>query len=279
MNKTIKLLIAAVAALAGLNACNQDNERALYDESAPAAYSFLQPVISVELTSAFNGAIKVHLTRTDATEAAAVPVKLTAATATAAATLFTLPAPAVSFEAGAYEADAIVQFTLEDLPPDGMQHQFSIEFENAATGISFGGNKKTDVKATRKLTFVSVGTGTFTSNDVYRKSYPVHIERAEEVPDVYKALDLYAAGYPILIQVFPAENRAVIAQQEIGLSLFDSYPKTWLRADYCTYANGVITVTPGSQTNFNMWVVEPSPSTTGAFVGKTEILELPAGAY
>jgi hypothetical protein len=277
MNKIIKPLILAVAVLLGLNACNQDNERTFYDESAPAAYSFLQPVIVVELTADFNGVLHVVVARTNAAEAASVQIKFTATAAVG--TIFTLATPTLSFAAGVYEATASVQFALENLASTGTRYSFSIEFADPATPVSTSGNSKTDVQASRKLTFINVGNGTFTSNDVYGETYEVEIERAEELPTLYRARDLYADNYHILIQVFPEENRAVIPQQEIGVQLFNGYLKTWLRADACTYANGVITVTPGSATNYNRWIVEPAPSTLGAWVGAPEILELPAGAY
>ncbi|MDR3134016.1 MAG: hypothetical protein LBU42_08375 [Prevotellaceae bacterium] len=150
-----------------------------------------------------------------------------------------------------------------------------------AVPLSAGGEKGKPAEFIfNGVEWTAVGAGTFTSNDVLGKTYSVEIERAVPSPNLYRVRNLYANGFHIKIEVFPAQNRAVIPAQEIGLSLFgSSYPRTWLRADACTYANGVITVTPGSSTNYNRWTVEPPPSTLGAWVSNPEILELPAGSY
>jgi hypothetical protein len=150
-----------------------------------------------------------------------------------------------------------------------------------AIPVSAGGEKGKQVEFIfNGVEYVAVGAGTFTSNDVYGETYEVEIDRAVPNPNLYRARNLYADGYNIKIEVFPAQNKAVIAPQEIGFALFGaSYPRTWLRADACTYANGVITVTPGSSSNYNRWTVEPPPGTLGAWVSAPEILELPAGSY
>jgi hypothetical protein len=201
MNTTIKLLIIAAASLVGLSACNQDNERAFYDESAPPAYSFRQPVISAELTPDDNGILQVGVTRTNAAEAATVAITLTASTATAA--LFTLATTSVSFEAGAWETVARVEFTLDNLALTGTQYQFTLEFNDPATPVSAGGNKKTDVKASRRLTWVNAGTGQWTDGLVCAifqapaETYDVSVQRAEEAQHYYRLVNPYGFGvYP-----------------------------------------------------------------------------------
>ncbi|MDR0582051.1 MAG: hypothetical protein LBG31_03705 [Prevotellaceae bacterium] len=277
MNKIIKYLILAAAALAGLNACNQENERAFYDESAPAAYTFLQKNVVAELSNDDNGMLSTVIARTRATEAASLQLLFTATDAVQE--IFTFPAPTVSFAAGVYEVTLNIPFAFDKLSLTG-QYEFSVEFADPETPISIGGNEKTTIKAGRKLTFIKVGAGTFTSNYVFGETFDDKvIERAVELPTLYRARDLYANDYHILIQVYPDENRAVIPVQELGLQVFTGYTRTWLRADACTFVNGVITVTPGSATNWNRWTVEPPPSTLGLWVTDTEILALPAGSY
>jgi hypothetical protein len=287
MNKTtILLILSAATVLFGLNACNQDNERAFYDETAPVAYSFRQPVIVAELTPDHNGILQVRIVRTKAAEAASVQVKLTASAAGDDVTsLFTLASPVVSFEAGAYETAASVQFTLDDLIVSAKQYQFSIEFDDAATAVSPGGHKKTDVKASRKLmlTYESAGTGTYESElfqELFQGTLDVSFERAVEAPNIYRAKDLYADGYDILIEIFPSEGRAVIPLQEIGYPLFqrDGYSQTWISANDCAYANGVITIKPGSESVPNVWYADTATE-MGAFIITTEIFRLPAGSY
>jgi hypothetical protein len=272
MNKIIKLLIVAAAALTGLSACNQDNERAFYDESAPAAYSFLQPVVSAELTPEYNNAIKVRVTRTNAVEAASVQLKLTASTATAAATLFTLDSPTVSFEAGVYEAVATVRFTLTDLAPDGTRYKFAIEFVDPATVISTGGSKITNVDVSRQLTFVSVGSGTYVST-LFGQTFEAPFERAVEAPNLYKLVGFFTN--PILINVDFNAGTAVIPLQDLGEDVFNAGSNSWIKCANGAYANGVITFGGGTAANA---FFTSQAMTSGAPMTNEKFL-LPAGSY
>lgn len=281
-NSMLKFTLLGIVALAltGLTSCSQDNFRENpVEEARKSAYSFYHPALVAELTPDYNGQLNVAVTRSNVTDAATVEVSLTADSTTAK--LFTLNSSTVSFAAGAATANAVVNFDLNNLSTSGAQYAFSIGFTSTETPLSLGASNVTAVKVSRKMTFVKFDTpATFTSNDMIGETYTVEFERCVEAPNLYRALDLYAAGYSILIVTNPAEQTATIAQQEIGLKVFgDAYPKTWLRADACTFVNGVITVTPGGASNYNRWIVEPAPSTLGAWVTKPEILKLPAGAY
>lgn len=163
----------------------------------------------------------------------------------------------------------------------GVEYQATLSFDDEVYSVSPGGIGEQQLVFSRKLTWVSVGEGTFTSNDLYSgATYPVEVLTTEEDPGIYKALGLYEDDYDIMIFVDKVNGTARIPQQEIGLSIFGAdYPSTWLRADACTYANGVITVTPGNADNYNRWIVEPAPGTLGAFVSSPEILVLPEGSY
>ncbi|MDR3132397.1 MAG: hypothetical protein LBU42_00025 [Prevotellaceae bacterium] len=240
MNTTIKLLIIAAAALIGLSACNQDNERVSYDESTSVAYSFLQTNIVTELTPDNNGVLQVTVSRTNATVAATVAMKLTASTATNIAELFALTTNSISFEAGAYEAGARVEFTLNDLAPDGTQYPFTLEFNDPETPISIGGNNKTTIKASRKLTWVNAGTGQWTDGIIVAGysvpvlTYPVSVQRAEEAEGLYRLVNPYGFGvyeyteaaevvadpcYVLIDAIDP--DRVVIPETGIGINWGD----------------------------------------------------------
>jgi hypothetical protein len=200
MKKTIKLLIIAAATLAGLNACNQDNERAFYDESAPAAYSFVQPALIAEITTDYNGVLKVSVARTDVSTDGSVGVKLTASTVTESTinALFSVPAQ-VTFAAGEFEATTDIRFTLDDLE-FGEQYKFSVEFSNAGESVSAGGIKKTDITASRKLTWLPIGAGTWTDGLIAAmwgapaETYEVQVEAAEGADGLYRMVNPYGFG-------------------------------------------------------------------------------------
>ncbi|MDR0692305.1 MAG: hypothetical protein LBF69_04635 [Prevotellaceae bacterium] len=199
MNKIIKLLILAAVTLLGLNACNQDNERAFYDESAPVAYSFLQPVLISEITADYNGKLQVTIARTQATEAASVGVKLTASTATAVINALFSVAGQATFAEGEFETKVDVQFTLDDLE-FGEQYKFSIEFANAEENVSAGGIKKTDITASRKLIWEKFAEGVYSGAlsapsvlNLPASTWTVTMYKAQ-ASTIYRLEDFYTKG-------------------------------------------------------------------------------------
>ena len=80
------------------------------------------------------------------------------------------------------------------------------------------------VKAQRKLTFNSIGTGTFTSN-IFGESWPQVIEKAVEA-DVYRLPDCYVEGYPIIFSTDANGEIDNIAIQETGYK-DDTYGMTF----------------------------------------------------
>jgi hypothetical protein len=155
----LKILAAAVICMSSFAACNTDAEGTLY-ENDKQGYSFLQPALIAEVTTDYNGVIKVTVVRNQATEAAAVGVKLTASTDTSLVNALFSASGQASFAEGEYETSANVQFTLDDLE-FGAQYKFSIEFANAGEIISVGGIKKTDVTVSRKLIWEKFAEGTY----------------------------------------------------------------------------------------------------------------------
>ncbi|MDR1406230.1 MAG: hypothetical protein LBI89_03405 [Prevotellaceae bacterium] len=236
MKNIVKLLTLAAVALIGLNACNQDSERAFYDESAPAAYSFVQSGRVSELVESDNGVIKVSVARTDASTDGAVGLKLTASTATESVinALFSAPAQ-VTFAAGEFEATADIRFTLDDLE-FGEQYKFSVEFANASEPVSPGGVKKTDVTASRKLTWLPIGAGTWTDGlisavfNAPALTYDVQVEAAEGADGLYRMVNPYGFGVyeytaeeevtknPCYVEIDARDPaRVAISKQSIGI--------------------------------------------------------------
>lgn len=266
MNTTIKLLILAAAALAGLNACNQDNERAFYDESATAAYSFTQATVVAEVSADDNGALQVKVARTHAAEAASVQLKFTATAAVGE--IFSLATPAITFAAGDYEAAARVEFALGKLALAG-QYSFSVAFADPATPVSMGGKAETVVRASRKLTFVNVGTGTY-SSAALEETNEVLFERAKESPNVYKLVNCFTND--ILMELDTDAGTAKIAAQDCGQDFFGNGTNTWIQCLKGTCAKGVVTF--GGDTWDNAFFIDKSLN--GGLRMTNEVFTLPA---
>ena len=121
------------------------------------------------------------------------------------------------------------------------------------------------VKAQRKLTFNSIGTGTFTSN-IFGESWPQVIEKAVEA-DVYRLPDCYVEGYPIIFSTDANGEIDNIAIQETGYK-DDTYGMTSL---YCTGTEKV-----GNKYNISAFFVVYLNGKLAQYTNEAvEILEFP----
>ncbi|MDR0430142.1 MAG: hypothetical protein LBH58_06655 [Tannerellaceae bacterium] len=272
--KSTKFLIISLFAGILLCSCEQE-DGTVYTGELDKLVSFASPKYTQELVDEDGTQIKIKLQRAQTAGTLDVPIIFESQS-----DLIQMNDLVVHFADGEAVAYGTVSHPGASGLDIGIEYQATLSIDEEAVSVSPGGISAQQVVLTRKLTWKSVGEGIFTSNDIYGATYSVEVLSTEEDPNIFKALGLYEDGYDILIIVDKANGTAVIPQQEIGLSLFGAdYPKTWLRADACTYSNGVITITPGSADNFNRWIVQPAPGTLGAFVSSPEILVLPQGSY
>jgi hypothetical protein len=272
--KYIKFIGLAFLTMFLFVSCEQE-EGAIYNGNIDKAVSFPSSKLTQELIDEDGNELVIKLQRAQTTGSLDVPVRFTTSS-----TLFQMSDTVFHFADG--ESVALNKITHPGASALGVGVNYSLKLVVDTTKVarSVSGIKTMNININRKLTWKNKGKGTFTSNDVTGTTYEVDIISPEEAPNIYKALSLYADKYDILIIVDKVNGKATIPQQEIGLSLFgEGYPKTWLRADACTYSNGVITVVPGNSTKYNRWLVVPAPGTTGAWVSSSEILVLPQGSY
>lgn len=280
-NKIIKFALFVFVAIAGLTACNKDKYKVKYDESAAVRYSFAQSVMTAELVTEHNGKILVGVARTKADAAAAVEVKLTGSAGSLAQ--FALASTTVSFAAGEYEAFAEVNFTLADLSGSA-SYAFDVEFVDADLAISYGGNEKTAVSAALKLTWQSIGEGTYKSG-LFGGHWYQDYERALENPNMYRAFGYVqgAEGINIIIVVDPVAGTATIPKQSIGRNVFGEEGASYIQANQATFVNGVVTCGPGSAGPppvFNLFWVNDNPANGYAFFTSTgETFYLPEGSF
>ena len=236
MKKNInKLALIGLFVIFGLTACDQENDRGLYDTSLAPAYSMYQPALVAELIPENNGKIGVVVSRTDASQTGECQVKLTS-TAPSTLTLFTLSSTKVSFAAGEYESRVDINFVLNDLSTTGTQYRFNLEFDGGVE-LSKGANAKTDITASRKLTWERKA-GSYVSA-AFGGTYSASIDRAVESPNMFRLANFFENI--ILFSVDKAAGTAVIPSQDLGEDIFGAGSSTWISCSKGTYANGVVT--------------------------------------
>ena len=209
-----KLALIGLFVIFGLTACDQENNRGLYDISLEPAYSMYQPSLVASLVPENNGVLTVSVTRTNADSDATISVAITGTTATL--NLFKLESSDIRFEKGQYKADAKVLFNISSLSASG-NYSFDVALSGSAQ-VSKGGNAVTAVSAARKVTWRSIGTGTWLFSSTFgvapEDNEPVGVEQAIEAPDMYRLIDFFSK--PILMTI-SSSNVASISLQATGV--------------------------------------------------------------
>lgn len=216
----MKLNISKACALLALGfiiftACDPIAEGALFEgEGALVAFPSTQQVS--ELTSEDNGVLQVALYRGNSTGTLEVALELTADSVTLAQ--FTLATPTVSFENGETVAYAELSFDNNALAVTPYTMTLSVV---DATLLSPSAQGEITIKASRKLTYESIGTGMFTST-IFGSSWEQEVLKAQEA-NVYLIEDCYYAGYDLLF---------VLSEDGTELVTFDNQETGYVHSDY-----------------------------------------------
>lgn len=270
MKKIITYLCIAFVALTGLSSCQ--DYKVEYDPAAnPPAVTMYQAAISAELTPAYNGVLKVLLSRTDASAAESVNISFISSS-TYTASIFTLETPVATFQVGEFQTAVNVTFNLNNLATNNTQYKFSLKIADANQAISKGGYAQTDITAIRKLTYVPVETpATFTST-AFGGNFTFTLYRAVEAPTMYRMAGFFVNT--ISFTTDPGTGKAVIPAQDLGEDLFVAGTTSWIRGNG-TYSNGVCSFGDGTPNNAYF----TNSAMTSGMLMTSEVIRLPAGAY
>lgn len=202
--KNILYLTTIICLLFVASACEQKQE--VYELTDKVEASFPSTIVNYQMVVADGNKIVVEMWRGNTKGAATVPVTITDKTGG----VFTPEKNQFDFADG--EAKAYLTFSYPDLTAFGGE-KYEVEIvitdENQ---VSPTGKAKIKVSAQRKLTFKSLGKGTFTS-EFYGESWPQEVQKAEEA-DYYRLPDCYEKGYHIEFSV--ANGKISFAKQPMG---------------------------------------------------------------
>lgn len=185
-------------------ACEQ--EGTIYDLTDKIEASFPSTIVNYQMVAEDGNKIVVEMWRGNTRGAASVPVTVSDETGG----IFSPEKEQFDFADG--EAKAYLAFTYPDLNQFGGE-RYEIELEIADENqVSPGGRSTVRISAQRRLTFESIGTGSFTS-DFYGESWPQEVLKAAEA-DYYRLPDCYYSGFHI---EFSVENGQIgISKQPVG---------------------------------------------------------------
>lgn len=248
--KKILLLVIGILFLA--SAC--EPERTKYKLGDGVEASFPSTIVKFMMVAADNNKFEVEMWRGNTKSAVSVPVTITGTEG-----MFTPNKQAFEFAAG--ENKAIITFSYESLNSfGGKPYNIKITITDDAN-VSKGGNKAITVTAQRKLTFQSLGTGTFTS-EFFEEAWPQELQKAVEA-DYYRMPDCYYRNYPIEFSI------------ESGKIKFDKQPMGYVSSTYgmCSWDTEYLEYCEidGNTYTFAVdFVVD-----AGSYGGYFEILEMP----
>lgn len=214
--KSLSLLILMATAFVG---CSEHNGIVYCGDCT--VYAFAGATQKVEMLATDGNKIVVPVYR--GTTQGTSTLELTLTPAKGIEELFTLENPTLTFEDGKSVAEAVITYQDINLLGATDQYDLTLEFDEAKASPT--GVNSITVTAQRKLTFNSIGTGTFTSN-IFGDSWPQVIEKAVEA-DVYRLPDCYVEGYPIIFSTDANGEITDIAIQETGYN-YGTYGMTYL---------------------------------------------------
>lgn len=221
-NKILTLLaVCASIALMAFTSCDTDAKGAIYTPDETAAYSFAAAQMNVELTSDYQGKLKVPIYRSTINGDAII--NITANMDETTASTFTLTSSAISFADGEGMAYAELDFgSIDNL---GVTSKYTITLALAEENQSPSAEGNIKILAQRLLTWESYGTGVYTSGN-FEQSWPQPIEKAAE-GNIYRLPDCIMQGYPIVFTLSEdGQNLAGFDVQATGYE-YGSYGMTY----------------------------------------------------
>lgn len=208
--KKILSYLTALGLFLSIYSCN--DEGVLYEMNDGAEASFPSTVINFQMTPEDGNKIVVEMWRGNTKGSVSVPVTIKDETGG----VFTPQKDQFDFADG--ESSAYLTFSYPDLSDFGGEvYKLSLTITDEDQ-ISPSGRDKISISAQRKLTYKSIGTGTFTS-EYYGASWAQEVEKAEEA-NFYRLPNCYEPGFPI---VFSMED---------GVIGFDIQPMGYNHPDY-----------------------------------------------
>ncbi|MFV0417540.1 MAG: hypothetical protein ACK5KT_02250 [Dysgonomonas sp.] len=254
-----------------LSSCS-DPERTIYEGDGSVQALFPIETIKYSLATEDNNVFYVKVYRGNTKGTVEVPLKLTFAEGADLTPGFKLKSNSVIFQDGSNVADAVIEYDFEKLGvTDVYVMTLALANEDQFALYADGDNaafSSIDVSVNRRLTFVSIGDGTFISeffsdDDGNEDSWTVDVQVAEEDSRVYQA-DFYVKGYPILfIMDDNKENVLSLEKQPIG----ENYPGYGMISTYMVSSS-----VNDNKIEFELKFVLPTASFNGTF---KETLVLP----
>ena len=198
-----------------VTACEQ--EETIYDSEDRIEASFPSTVVNYQMIAEDGNKIVVEMWRGNTRGAASVPVTVTDKTGG----IFSPEKEQFDFADG--ESKAFLSFTYPDINQFGGE-RYEIELAIANENqVSPSGKNTIKISAQRRLTFASIGTGSFTS-DFFGESWPQEVLKAAEA-DYYRLPNCYYTGFPI---EFSVENGQIsFSKQQMGYNHPDYGMTSW----------------------------------------------------
>lgn len=231
-----------------------EQEKTVYTLSDKVEASFPSTIVNYQMVAEDGNKIVVEMWRGNTKSAVSVPVTITNNTGG----VFTPEKGQFDFADG--ESIAYLTFSYPDITQfGGEKYQIILTIDEEM--VSPGGIDEMVITAQRKLTYKSIGIGTFTS-EFFGESWPQEVQKAEEA-DNYRLPDCYANGTAI---EFSVQN---------GKINFAKQPTGYVHPDY-----GMTSWDPGliedSGIDGNVYIFSVKfVVDAGSFGGFYEVLEMP----
>ncbi len=218
--KMNKLFAVLAVCLTAFSSCDSVPEGAIL-ESESALVAFPSTQLITELTADNNGILEVALYRGNTSGDLEVEVALEDESGA-----FALTSPTVSFKDGEAIAYAELAFDMNTLAVTPYSMTLSVTNSELLSPSQQG---EILIKASRKLTYKSLGFGVYTSS-IFGQSWDQEVLKAEEA-NVYVLKDCIATGFDILF---------VLSEDGTELTSFDRQETGYIDTNYgMSYFQGV----------------------------------------